>query len=66
LTFIGAPVHNAALNQKTAMIHQDDYLRIAFSLVDASRRYQYWRRMALGFAFLAGLEAGALAYLILT
>ena len=47
------------------MIHQDESIRIAFSLVEARRRCRYWHRLAMTIAFLAGLEAGALAYLIL-
>jgi hypothetical protein len=47
------------------MIHQDESIRIAFSLVEARRQYRYWRRLAMTVAVLAGLEAGALAYLIL-
>ena len=65
MTLIGAQVHNADVNQHTAMIHQDESIRIAFSLVEARRQYRYWRRLAMTVAVLAGLEAGALAYLIL-
>jgi hypothetical protein len=65
LTFIGAQVHNVALSQDKPMIHQDDSLAIVFRLRDARRQYRYWRLLALTLTFLAGLEAGALAYFLL-
>jgi len=46
------------------MIHQDESIAITFRLIEARRRYRYWRRLAIALAFLASLEAGALAYLI--
>jgi hypothetical protein len=47
------------------MIHQDDPVNLAFYIMKERRRYRYWRRLAMTIAFLAGLEAAALAYLIL-
>jgi hypothetical protein len=47
------------------MIHQDESIAITFRLIEARRRYRYWRRLALVLAFLAGLEAGALAHIVL-